>query len=74
MTGTEQHRRQDALLIRVLSFVAEETAFDLKGGTAMKLFVRDIPRLGGACRSGVKREPLSMTRCASVSRKPNCVV
>lgn len=39
------YRQQVALLIRVLPFVAEERAFALKGGTAINLFVRDMPRL-----------------------------
>jgi len=33
------------LLITVLPLVAEETCFALKGGTAINLFVRDMPRL-----------------------------
>lgn len=31
--------------MRVLPFVAEEDAFALKGGTAINLFYRDMPRL-----------------------------
>ncbi|WP_339930535.1 nucleotidyl transferase AbiEii/AbiGii toxin family protein [uncultured Brevundimonas sp.] len=34
-----------ALLIRALPFVAEEPVFALKGGTAINLFMRDLPRL-----------------------------
>jgi predicted nucleotidyltransferase component of viral defense system len=45
MAFNELYRRQVALLIRVLPFVAEEKAFALKGGTAINLFVRDMPRL-----------------------------
>ncbi|NWF82202.1 MAG: nucleotidyl transferase AbiEii/AbiGii toxin family protein [Bryobacteraceae bacterium] len=45
MPVAEQYRRQAALLIRVLPFVAEEACFALKGGTAINLFVRDMPRL-----------------------------
>jgi predicted nucleotidyltransferase component of viral defense system len=41
----EQYRRQAALLIRALPFVAEEACFALKGGTAINLFVRNMPRL-----------------------------
>jgi predicted nucleotidyltransferase component of viral defense system len=41
----EAYRRQVALLIRVLPEVAEEDCFALKGGTAINLFVRDMPRL-----------------------------
>jgi predicted nucleotidyltransferase component of viral defense system len=39
------YRRQVALLIRVIPFVAAEDCFALKGGTAINLFVRDMPRL-----------------------------
>jgi predicted nucleotidyltransferase component of viral defense system len=31
--------------VRVLAFVADETCFVLKGGTAINLFIRDMPRL-----------------------------
>lgn len=41
----DTYRQQVALLIRVLPFVAKERAFALKGGTAINLFVRDMPRL-----------------------------
>lgn len=39
------YRQQVTLLIRVIPFVAKEDAFALKGGTAINLFVRDMPRL-----------------------------
>jgi predicted nucleotidyltransferase component of viral defense system len=39
------YRRQVALLIRILPLIAEETCFALKGGTAINLFIRDMPRL-----------------------------
>ena len=45
MAFVDTYRQQVALLIRVLPFVAEERAFALKGGTAINLFVRDMPRL-----------------------------
>ncbi|HET9641178.1 MAG TPA: nucleotidyl transferase AbiEii/AbiGii toxin family protein [Allosphingosinicella sp.] len=45
MAHAEVYRRQVGLLIRVLPQVAKETAFALKGGTAINLFVRDMPRL-----------------------------
>ncbi len=41
----EQYRRQVTLLVRILPFVAEEKCFALKGGTAINLFIRDLPRL-----------------------------
>ena len=36
---------QVRLLVSVLPFVAQETCFALKGGTAINLFIRDMPRL-----------------------------
>lgn len=45
MALLDAYRGQVALLIRALPFVAEEPAFALKGGTAINLFMRDLPRL-----------------------------
>lgn len=45
MAFLDTYRQQVALLIRTIPFVAKETAFALKGGTAINLFVRDLPRL-----------------------------
>lgn len=45
MAFSEQYRRQVALLLRVIPYVATEECFALKGGTAINLFVRDLPRL-----------------------------
>lgn len=45
MAFSEIYRRQVALLIRVLPLVAAEKSFALKGGTAINLFIRDMPRL-----------------------------
>ena len=45
MAFSNSYRKQVALLIRVIPFVAEEKDFALKGGTAINLFVRDMPRL-----------------------------
>lgn len=45
MPPSERYRSQVALLIAVLPFVAEATEFALKGGTAINLFLRDMPRL-----------------------------
>jgi predicted nucleotidyltransferase component of viral defense system len=39
------YRRQVALLVRILPLVGEEKVFALKGGTAINLFIRDLPRL-----------------------------
>mgnify|MGYP000588910843 CR=1 FL=1 len=45
MASSEQYRQQVRLLMRLLPLVAEEPCFALKGGTAINLFVRDLPRL-----------------------------
>lgn len=39
------YRDQVDLLIQILPFIDEEKAFALKGGTAINLFIRDLPRL-----------------------------
>jgi predicted nucleotidyltransferase component of viral defense system len=41
----EAYAAQVALLVRLLPFVAAEKVFALKGGTAINLFYRDMPRL-----------------------------
>lgn len=45
MPFADIYRRQVALLVRTLPRVAAENCFALKGGTAINLFVRDMPRL-----------------------------
>ncbi|MBU8893116.1 MAG: nucleotidyl transferase AbiEii/AbiGii toxin family protein [Bacteroidales bacterium] len=40
-----KYREQVDLLLQVLPYVAKENIFALKGGTAINLFVRDMPRL-----------------------------
>lgn len=45
MPFSDLYRRQVALLIRILPLMAEEEGVALKGGTAINLFVRDMPRL-----------------------------
>lgn len=42
---TEQYRKQVELLVETLPLVAREVIFALKGGTAINLFYRDMPRL-----------------------------
>ena len=39
------YKAQVDLLLQVLPFVAKEKNFALKGGTAINLFVRNMPRL-----------------------------
>lgn len=45
MAFRDVYRSQVALLMRVIPFVAAEDCFALKGGTAINLFIRDMPRL-----------------------------
>ncbi len=45
MAFREIYRQQVQLLVRSLPHVAEETCFALKGGTAINLFERPMPRL-----------------------------
>ncbi len=39
------YNKQVQLLLEVLPYVSKETCFALKGGTAINMFVRDMPRL-----------------------------
>lgn len=43
--AADAYAAQVRLLVQVLPFVAEEACFALKGGTAINLFYRDLPRL-----------------------------
>lgn len=45
MALNENYRRQVELLVRIIPHVAKEKGFALKGGTAINLFFRDMPRL-----------------------------
>ena len=45
MDKRDRFHRQAALVVRVLPFVARREEFALKGGTAINLFLRDLPRL-----------------------------
>jgi predicted nucleotidyltransferase component of viral defense system len=45
MPFSEQYRRQVSLLVRVLPYIAMQDCFALKGGTAINLFIRNMPRL-----------------------------
>jgi len=45
MNRTSYYYKQVTLLVQLLSLVAEEDCFALKGGTAINLFIRDLPRL-----------------------------
>lgn len=41
----QRYRAQVELLIQIIPYVAKETIFALKGGTAINLFIRSMPRL-----------------------------
>lgn len=45
MQRQNKYYRQVQLLVRILPIIASETSFALKGGTALNLFLRDLPRL-----------------------------
>lgn len=45
MPISETYRQQVLLLMRIIPIIAAEDVFALKGGTAINLFVRDLPRL-----------------------------
>jgi Nucleotidyl transferase AbiEii toxin, Type IV TA system len=45
MAISENYRKQVELLVRCIPFVANESCFALKGGTAINLFHRNLPRL-----------------------------
>lgn len=41
----ETYHKKVGILIDVLPLIAEEKCFALHGGTAINLFIRDMPRL-----------------------------
>jgi len=41
----QRYRAQVELLLQIIPFIAKETIFALKGGTAINLFIRSLPRL-----------------------------
>ena len=45
MALSDIYHKQVSLLMRALPYVAEESCFALKGGTAINLFIRNLPRL-----------------------------
>lgn len=45
MPVDESYRKQVTLLVKIVPLVAKEVAFALKGGTAINLFLRNMPRL-----------------------------
>lgn len=45
MPFNDLYRKQVELVVQALPYVSEEKCFALKGGTAINLFIRDLPRL-----------------------------
>ena len=45
MPVDERYLRQVALLVHILPFISEQECFALKGGTAINMFIRSLPRL-----------------------------
>ncbi len=45
MAFGELYERQVALLVKAIPYVMTEAEFAMKGGTAINLFVRNLPRL-----------------------------
>jgi predicted nucleotidyltransferase component of viral defense system len=45
MPVDESYRKQVTLLVKIVPLVAKEAVFALKGGTAINLFLRNMPRL-----------------------------
>ena len=45
MAYSDLYRKQVALMVKALPHVAKEDCFALKGGTAINLFIRNLPRL-----------------------------
>ena len=41
----QQYFNQVKLLVKILPYIAKETCFALKGGTAINLFYSNLPRL-----------------------------
>lgn len=41
----QKYRKQVDLLLQTIPYVAKEQIFALKGGTAINLFIRNMPRL-----------------------------
>ena len=41
----DTYNSQFKLLLQIIPFISEEPQFALKGGTAINLFIQDLPRL-----------------------------
>jgi len=45
MAFSDRYRKPVQLLVRTIPYIEQESCFALKGGTAINLFIRDMPRL-----------------------------
>jgi hypothetical protein len=45
MSISEKYRNQVSLLLEIMPYVAKESVFALKGGSAINMFYNNIPRL-----------------------------
>lgn len=63
MAYSDTYRKQVELLIQALPHVAKEDCFALKGGTAINLFIRDMPRLSVDIDLSTNSRPPSFPCC-----------
>lgn len=63
MAAHDDYRAQIELLIRCLPAVASAPDFAIKGGTAINLFLRDMPRMS------VETSTSPISRCPVATRR-----
>ena len=71
--ASELYAAQVRLLMRVLPFLGLQTDLALKGGTAINLFVQDLPRLSVDIDLAVPRSGVPCTVNPSAVRWPRRV-
>ena len=69
-SGREHYVNQVRLLLGVLPEIAAEEVFALKGGTAINLFYRDMPRLSARCRPDACQQ---LTRYSAQGHGPGLI-
>jgi len=62
LNNSNPYFRQVELLLAVMPLVGPETCFALKGGSAINLFVRDLPRLSVAELEETRRTLVDMVQ------------
>ena len=60
------------LLTQVAPLVLADKVFALKGGTAINLFVRDMPRLSVDRDEGILAQPRALARSCRLFIRPLC--